>query len=212
MSSPYLDLAGDSVPLEKVLGNGAALRTPLRYVWSSKYDVEATIYSLQREQNVYRRLHNPQDACCDGVVCCTRFFAEATELAYMVNGDLQLYLAYHPSCQQQQLEWRVLVADISTQNFLVDSDLPLKLCDFSEASLLPEDTNMELVDDHDYTAQVDIGPLGAVMFEVVAGKKVDLLPITDDIWLGHIIERCFTSQLSSAQSLLKALTSANPPP
>lgn len=50
---------------------------------------------------------------------------------------------------------RVLVADIASRNFLLDLDLNIKFCDFSEASLLP-------LDDNGYTTRIDIGFLGAV--------------------------------------------------
>lgn len=45
----------------------------------------------------------------------------------------------------------MLVADIGSRNFLLDSDLSLKFCDFSEASLLLLDLDMDLVDDYGYT-------------------------------------------------------------
>ncbi|KAJ5202968.1 hypothetical protein N7449_005047 [Penicillium cf. viridicatum] len=43
---------------------------------------------------------------------------------------------------------------------------PLKFCDFSEASLLPLESNMETVDDNGFTIQIDVGLLGAVMYEI----------------------------------------------
>lgn len=66
---------------------------------------------------------------------------------------------------------RVLVADIASRDFLLDSDLSLRLCDFSEASILPLDTDMASADDHGFSTRIDIGLLGAVMYEVVTGVK-----------------------------------------
>jgi hypothetical protein len=103
MSSPFLDVQGNPIPQEQVLGNGrsglillqnhAAVKTPLRYRWSSDYDVEENTFSLRREQDVYRRLQCPGDERTHGVVPCLEFTANSTHLAYMVNGDLQAYLA-----------------------------------------------------------------------------------------------------------------------
>ncbi|GIK06156.1 hypothetical protein Aspvir_001799 [Aspergillus viridinutans] len=254
MSSPFLDIQGNPIPQERVIGNGAsavvllqngvAVRTPLRYLWSSDSDVEVNIESLRREQDVYRRLQSPGDKRSEGVVRCIGFLNEATQLAYMVNGDLRTYLAKCRPSPQLQLTWfnemartlsyihdrRVLVADIASRNFLLNSDLSLKICDFSEASLLPLDSDMQAVDDNGYTTKIDIGLLGAVMYEVVTGNKceVDLfkdnsptdgrahwperkfLPSTQGIWLGWVIEGCWNGEFSSAHSLLQALNSINP--
>jgi serine/threonine protein kinase len=254
MSSPFLDIKGNAIPQEQVLGNGSsavvllqndvAVKTPLRYLWSSDSDVEGNIESLRREQDVYRRLQNPGDERSEGVVCCIGFSNEATQLAYMVNGDLRTYLAKCRPSPQLQLTWfnemartlsyihdrRVLVADIASRNFLLDSDLSVKICDFSEASLLPLDSDIEAVDDNGYTAQIDIGLLGAVMYEVVTGNKCEIdlfkdnsptdgrahwperkfLPGTRGIWIGWIIEGCWNGEFSNAHSLLQALDSINP--
>lgn len=162
----------------------------------------------------------------------------------MANGDLQTYLAKcHPS-HKLQLAWFyemartlgyvhekcVLVAGITSRDFLLDSDLSLKLCDFSESSLLPLDSNLETVDGNGFTIQIDIGLLGAVsMYEVVMGNKCEIdlfednsptdgrdywperksLPSTDGIWLGWVIEHCWDGEFCGAHSLLQALDSIN---
>jgi hypothetical protein len=71
---------------------------------------------------------------------------------------------------------------------------------------------METADDEGYSIQTDIGQLGAVIYEVVTGEKVkfDLfkhvpledgragwpwredLPSTRNVWLGSVIEKCWT--------------------
>ncbi|KAJ5580313.1 uncharacterized protein N7459_006298 [Penicillium hispanicum] len=253
MSSPFLDIRGDSIPLEQVLGNGAtavvlhrngvAVKTPLRYLWSSDSDTEVNLRTIRREQDVYRRLQSSEDERVDGVVPCLGCSAEATELAYMANGDLQAYLARGRPAHHLQLAWfreitrtlgyihdrRVLVADIASRNFLLDSNLSLKFCDFSEASLLPLDSNMDVVDDNGYTTQIDIGLLGKVMYEVVTGNKCEIdlykhnsptdgraywperksLPSTQGIWLGWIIDGCWNGEFRSAHSLLRALNSVD---
>ena len=253
MSSPFLDIRGDTIPLEQVLGSGGtavvllrdgvAVKTPLRYLWSSDSDVEVNIETIRREQDVYRRLQSSEDDRSDGVVRCLGFSTEATQLAYMANGDLQTYLAKCRPSYQLQLAWFretvrtlgyihdrcVLVADIASRNFLLDSDLSLKFCDFSESSLLQLDANMDAVDDNGYTARIDIGLLGTVMYEVVTGNKCEIdlfkdnsptdgraywpdrkfLPSTQDIWLGWIIEGCWDGEFRDTRSLLRTLDSVD---
>lgn len=105
---------------------------------------------------------------------------------------------------------RVLVAGISSRNFLVDDDLSLKISDFSEAPLLPLDSNMETVDDNGFNTQIDIGRLRTVIYEIATGNKCDvdlfvnnsptdgraywperrILPVTEDIRFGRTIEGC----------------------
>lgn len=68
MPSPFLDLRGDSILEEKVLGcrassavllqNDLAVKTPLRYLWCSDSDIRMNIDSIQREQHVYCRLQS----------------------------------------------------------------------------------------------------------------------------------------------------------
>lgn len=251
MSSPFLDTRGDPISQDQVLGSGSsavvllqdglAVKTPLRALWSSDSDVEVNTICIRREQDVYRRLQDPENDRSSGIVHCIGFLPEATQLACMTNGELRTYLANNRPPHQLQLTWfrqiartlgyihdrRVLIADIATRNFLLDSDLSLKICDFSEASLLPLDANMKTVDDNGYTTRIDIGLLGAVIYEVVTGNKceVDLfkdnspadgraywprretLPDTKDIWLGWIIEGCWDGTFRSAESLQQALDS-----
>lgn len=69
---------------------------------------------------------------------------------------------------------RVPVTDIASRNFLLDSNLFLQFSDFSEASLLALNTELETADDNGYTTQIDIGLLGTVIYEVVTGEKCEV--------------------------------------
>ncbi|PYI07391.1 kinase-like protein [Aspergillus sclerotiicarbonarius CBS 121057] len=195
MDSLFLDLRGNSIPMDQVLGYGAsavvilqddsAVKTPLRYSWSSDADVKMNTEVIQREQE------NP----CDGIVHCIEFAREATHLAYMANGDLRKYRKTNRPFPQLQLLWacqmartlvyiherRVLVTDIASRNMLLDVDLSLKFCDFSEASILPPDVDMGAVDDNGYTTRIDIGQLGAVIYEIVTGNKCDIDLFRDNL-------------------------------
>ncbi|PLB53282.1 hypothetical protein P170DRAFT_445071 [Aspergillus steynii IBT 23096] len=205
MATPFLDLQGNPISQDQVLGNsalvllqdGVAVKTPLRCLWSNPSDVEGNLQSLRREQDVYCRLQSSDDDRLNGS---------------RPSHELQLSWCLEMACIFSYIhDLCVLVADIVSRNSLLDSNLFLKFCDFSEASLLPLGSHMEAVDDTGFTTQIDIGLLGAVMHEIVTGEsaKIDLfrdtfftdgrayrpkreyLPETSDIWLGWIIEGCW---------------------
>lgn len=50
----------------------------------------------------------------------------------------------------------VIVADIACWNILLDLDLSIKFCDFTELTIMPPDTNMETDDDNGYSIYTDI--------------------------------------------------------
>lgn len=64
----------------------------------------------------------------------------------------------------------VIVADIACRNILLDSDLSIKFCDFTESTIMPPDTNMETDDDNRYSIHTDIGQLGKVFYKVITGR------------------------------------------
>ncbi|PYH42264.1 serine/threonine-protein kinase HT1 [Aspergillus saccharolyticus JOP 1030-1] len=253
-SSLFTDLDGQSIPDSEILGYGRsgvvilrdelAVKTPLRHPWSSEDEVQVNLEVLQREQEVYRRLNSPGsgNGQIDGVVPCIGFSTKAILLAPLENGDLHAYLEKNKPSQALQMSWfrqmartleqvhdkRVLVADIATRNYLLDSDLSVKLCDLTEASVLPLDTLMEAADDNGFSIQTDIGQLGAVMYEVVTGSKCEFdlfkdnapedgratwpqrtsLPSTNGLWIGQIIEKCWTQGgFQNAHPLHQALSS-----
>ncbi|RDW70559.1 uncharacterized protein DSM5745_08070 [Aspergillus mulundensis] len=120
---------------------------------------------------------------------------------------------------------RVIVGDIATRNFLLDAEFTVWMCDFTESVLLPLDTDMQRAEWAGYSIHTDIGQLGAVLYEVVTGEKCDFaifadlpaesssssgsgiwprredLPGTEGIWLGSVIERCWTRGVESAFAL-----------
>jgi serine/threonine protein kinase len=242
MSSPFLDLDGNTIPDDRILGygrsgvvllcDGTAVKMPLRYKSSPDDDVEVNTEVIQREQDVYRRLGQ-----CNGVVPCLSTSETTIQLALMENGDLRTYLARNRPPKSIQLSWfremsralacihdrSVIVADIASRNFLLDSDLSIKFCDFTESSIMPPDINMETADDNGYSVQTDIGQLGAVIYEIVTGERCEFdlfedpgacqptwprrtaLPSTQNIWLGPIIEKCWTKgAFQNADCLSKA--------
>lgn len=252
-ASLFVTLDGEPISEKEVLGYGrsgvvvlrheTAVKIPLRHPWSTQSDAELNIDVIQREQDVYRRLSPTVDDQLDGVVPYVELSPKATHLANMKNGDLRAYLERHDNKPPLalQISWfrqmaralerihdrRVLVADIASRNFLLDSNLSIKFCDFTEATVLPFDSTMETVDDNGYSIQTDIGELGAVMYEVVTGGQKcrfdlfkdnppddgrarwpsrDSLPSTEGLWLGPIIESCWTEGgFQNAHTLSQAL-------
>ncbi|KAJ9370061.1 hypothetical protein DTO282E5_5258 [Paecilomyces variotii] len=245
MSSPFLDLDGNPINGDEVLGYGRAglvvlreniaVKMPLRYRSSRDSDVETNIEVLQHEKEVYQRLGQ-----CEGVVPCIGFSETTIQLSFMANGDLRAYLNRNRPPRSLQLSWfrdmartlarihdrRVIVADIASRNFLLSDDLSIKFCDFTESSILHPDTDMENFNDNGYSIQTDIGQLGAVIYEVVTGKRCDFdlfkdqpstiseamwprrenLPNVKDIWLGPIIDKCWTEgSFKNAEGVAKAL-------
>ena len=49
----------------------------------------------------------------------------------------------------------MLVADIPSRNFLLDSVLSIKFSDFSKASLLPLHSDIDAVDGNEYITEID---------------------------------------------------------
>lgn len=255
MSSTFLDSHGEFIAEDRIIGYGStglvllhdnvAVKIPLRRPWTDEHVVERNIRLLRHEQNIYRRLQIPSlhDERSNGIVRCLAISTESTHLAFMSNGALESYLQNSNTRPplDLQLSWCremtrtlgfihercVLVADIATRNFLLDSDLSIKFCDFSLSSLLPLGTDMSLVNDHGFTTKIDIGLLGTIFFEIVTGRKVQmslfddtkdgsesgcptwperkLLPKTRGVWLGGIIEGCWDGTFQNAHSLLRAL-------
>ncbi|KAJ5639172.1 uncharacterized protein N7484_007034 [Penicillium longicatenatum] len=249
MPSPFLDVDGLPVPEDQILGNGGtalviirnelAVKMPLRYRWTSESDFNSHLSVIRKEQEVYRRLQHSGRSCCH-IVHCVNIYSNRTELAWMKHGDLRSFLTKNQPSRSQKLSWylamasglayihsqRVLVADIASRNFLVDSDLSIKFCDFTESTLFPMDTDMGSVDDLGYTVELDIRLLAAVFYEVETGEKCEVvlykeddplddracwpkrqfLPSTESLRIGPIIESCWKGEIRSADALVRALT------
>ncbi|EED11918.1 serine/threonine-protein kinase HT1, putative [Talaromyces stipitatus ATCC 10500] len=251
-ASLFMDLDGMPILDSDVIGYGGsgvvvrrgnlAIKMPLRYPGSSEEDVQSNIKVLQHEQEVYRRFNSFTEDLIDRIVPCSRLCTNAIELGFMENGDLRSYLQKHQPSRTVQIAWfrqmaraleqihgkYVLLCDIASRNILLDSDLSIKICDFSEASILPLGTTMETVNDQGFSVQTDIGLLGAVIYEVIAGQQCKFnlfdgpaasqatfphrtsLPSTASLWLGHIIEKCWTvGGFQNAHALSQALESAD---
>jgi serine/threonine protein kinase len=124
-------------------------------------------------------------------------------------------------------ERRIIIADVRLDNFLLDEDgSHVKICDFGGSTMMPLDWDLEGTDDIGYSVGTDIGEFGTAMYEVVTGvwkcdyelfqereggglvtacPPRDRLPPTDDVWLGHIIDKCWRQAYRSAKELAEEL-------
>ncbi|KAK5284785.1 hypothetical protein LTS03_008709 [Exophiala xenobiotica] len=122
-------------------------------------------------------------------------------------------------------EHRIIIADVRLDNLLLDDTLEVKFCDFGESTLMPLDWDLDGTDDLGFSVLTDIGQFGAAMYEVITGLRCkfdltqdrkepenlytcprrDSLPSTENIWLGHIIEKCWTQAFKSAKELAAEL-------
>ncbi|KAE8152743.1 serine/threonine protein kinase [Aspergillus avenaceus] len=225
-----------SISQEQILGIGRtglvvrqgelAIELSLKWSTSSDEEVKANIESLQHEQSIYTCLGK-----CDGVVPFLSFSETATTLRVMENGDLRSYLRQNRPPKHLQLSWlramartlayiherRVIVADIASRNFLLDSGLSIKFCDFTESIAPPLDTCMEKADFGGCSIRTDIGQLGSFdIFKDIPPKlsrgrwpRREDLPSTQGVWLGLIIDECWTeSAINTALDLCQELENA----
>ncbi|RMZ89118.1 hypothetical protein DV736_g3653, partial [Chaetothyriales sp. CBS 134916] len=221
-----------SVARGKYLGNGstafvflhegAAVKIPFHFSDASSPSLDGEIEAIRSEQSIYQRLNN-----CWGVVPYLSCTESTITLTYMENGDLRRYLETYRPPQSLQLSWMrdmaralmnihecgVLVEDITSRNFLLDSNLSIYFCDFATS---------ELVDTQGCLVDIELGQFGAVMYEIVTGKQIKFqvlydeagsarlptnLPSTNDAWLGSTIKKCWTGAFLDAHELLKELES-----
>ncbi|KIW39594.1 uncharacterized protein PV06_08193 [Exophiala oligosperma] len=198
------------------------------------------IEEIQCEKAMYRRLGNHH-----GIVRCHDL--ESTDPSIRMDrmsGDLRHFLDEQKRpTRQTQLRWfvtlahtmayihehRIIIADVRLDNLLLDDHLAIKFCDFAGSTLMPLEWDLHGTDDFGYSILIDIGQFGAVMYQVITGKKCKFelgekesdslltgtrredLPSTEGVWLGHIIENCWTMSFKSSNELAAALDQAKLP-
>lgn len=120
---------------------------------------------------------------------------------------------------------RIIIADLRLDNFLLDEYLNVKLGDFGESTLMPLEWDLTGPDNLGFSVLTDLGQLGAVIYEIVTGEACkfdifqsweisghtsvwpsrDSLPTLENVWLGEIIEKCWTAGYQSATDMLADL-------
>lgn len=185
--------------------------------------------SLKHEGLVYRHLGHVQ-----GVIKPYKVSDTEIQMPYLGLGSLSGYLRAHMDSVDgiQQLRWlreaahiicrvhgwRVLVADIAARNFLLDENLSLQMCDFTEAVIVSNENMATFVPEDFISVKSDIARFGSMMYEVISGRRYEFhvtpeietdldddpesktfkawptaekLPNTEDIFLGGIIRKCW---------------------
>ncbi|KIW19589.1 hypothetical protein PV08_00162 [Exophiala spinifera] len=116
---------------------------------------------------------------------------------------------------------RVIICDLRLDNIVYDDDMNIKLVDFSDSSRMDSQWDLKGCDKSGFSILSDIGRFGVVMFEIVTGQhcsfdiyedwhgvgppttwpRREKLPSTSEVWMGSIIEKCWTMGFASAQDL-----------
>lgn len=208
---------------------GASETTIISYEQTNELNKQ----SLKHEGHVYSHLgHVP------GVIKPYHMSDTEIRMPYLRQGSLSRYLRTHHGSvdNSQRLQWlqeaahivcrvherRVLVVDIATRSFLLDEDLSLHMCDFTESTIVADDEDMAECISEDFTSvKSDIARFGSMMYEVISGNQFefyvipdietdldedpvsktyitwptdDKLPITHPLFLGDIIKRCWSRE------------------
>lgn len=123
---------------------------------------------------------------------------------------------------------RVIICDIRLENIVYDDDMNLRLIDFSESSSMDPEWDLKGCDRYGCSIMTDIGQFGSVMFEMITGQhcyfdiyqdwkgvgnptiwpRRETLPPTNEVWLGEIVEKCWTKGFETAQDLERELDRA----
>jgi len=212
-----------------------AVKLPKSYLSGCNDDEDGVI---QREKDIYLRLGKCDgvvpylDLSGPGIVMVWMENGSLRDYLnkHQVTRSLQLsWFREMSQCLAIIHGHHVIVADINIRNFLVANDMSVKFSDFTESTLVELDLDMQTADDNGYSIYTDIGQIGAVMYEVITGQKCDFdlfkdqpqgpakamwprrdsLPSTQDVWLGLIIEKCWTKgAFRSSDELAAALVLA----
>lgn len=185
--------------------------------------------SLKSEGRIYQHLVN-----VEGVLQPFQISDTEIRMRYVRHGSLEKYLNANQATvgKAQLLRWfhdaatiisrvherRVLVADIAARNFLVNDDLTILLCDFSESVIVPEAENLDAFISEDFLSfKLDIARFGSMIYKTVSGQRYEFyvdtrietdledggakaykewptdeqLPNTEGVFLGDIIRRCW---------------------
>ena len=186
--------------------------------------------SLDREKKVYWRVEG-----CKGLVDHIKILQDGILLQYLERGDLETYITSQAEPEQHfKANWihsiistilsfhraKVLLDDIAVRNFLIAEDLSLRLIDFGQCSIFPEDTDMSTANDGGCTVQTDIFHLGCVIYSVAAWSKFECnlfgrlvrpsleeLPPVDGLFCGNIIQKCWSGHYQRMEHLTTDLCS-----
>jgi len=200
-------------------------RLPAEQREDQDYVNDCNRQTLELEKAMYERL-----GPCDGIAKVIKISADGILLEYYPDGDLEGYMTKHAEPDTHwKASWvlsmtrticyihkmRVLIDDITLRNLLIAPDKSLKLVDFGESSLFPEETDMAMANDHGVTIFADIFHVGCVIFSIATWTKfeynlfdhdfhrpaIEDLPILDRLLFHQAIQRCWTGQYRTSDEL-----------
>ncbi|PLB49605.1 hypothetical protein P170DRAFT_510134 [Aspergillus steynii IBT 23096] len=205
--------------------DNASEYTTILHEQTNRTNEEALIH----EGRIYEHLQS-----VEGVLKPHHISDTEIRMPYIGHRSLDRYMSANKAIigDEQRLAWfqnaadiisrvhgqRVIVADIATRNFLVNKDLSLQLCDFSESVIIPEDRALdEFVSEDFLSVKFDIARFGSMMYEIVSGSRYEFyvnpdidmdldddeskiykewptskrFPDTSNVFLGDIIRKCW---------------------
>jgi serine/threonine protein kinase len=227
------------------LPSGAIIKSP--FVTGSRDQLEVGRRKMQAEVHVYRRIHEnyPDHPRIPKVIhwypatsCLSMEFLENGNLAAFMERtpdrdiplDLRLRWAKHAAEAVQVLHsLRIIHCDVVPQNFLLDSELNLKICDLGGgsvdgwAALTMADVRY-LPPHYDMTAHSffsdDLFSIGSLIYFIMTGKHpyesrrkewvehlydTGRFPDTAYVICGDVIEKCWKNEFETAQAIYDAL-------
>ena len=131
---------------------------------------------LENEKEVYHRLGHH-----DGIINVIKISEEGIEMAYMENGSLFQYLQVQEPPHRLAVQWIlklaraidyahsmcIIIADVASKNVLLDKDMNVQLCDFSDSAAIPLDSDMSQAKHYGLSVKTDIFQFGSLMYEVL---------------------------------------------
>lgn len=252
----YVD--GTRINAKHIIGNGVdgfilhlgnmVLKTPklygiyrdgaIEYVEDSCHRPE----DLEQEKKIYAQLWDTA-----GVARCIDTSPNGITLEYYPNGSLEQYMDSFEEVEfVQKQRWiseivdvvarchekHVLIFDIALRNFLLAEDWTVRIIDFANSVLLPDDVVMSKADEGGCTTKLDMLHLGNVIYSIITWRRfsvdcamesewpdISRMPRVEDVPYGYIVANCWAKRYTSMQELqrdlvcaIKDLTTSTCPP
>lgn len=135
----------------------------------------------------------------------------------MSNGSLSDYLVSHSTPRVIQRQWFLQIAsalaaihdkciihnNITRKNLLLDSNLAVHFCGFSDAILLNPGTNMEkTTGDEGRSIYTDMAQFGNIIYDIVDELDGEFESCgLIHVWLGEVIGKCWIAGYRNARVL-----------
>lgn len=148
--------------------------------------------SLEHEKDIYDRLSG-----VEGVAQCHSFTAEGLLLDYYENGSLDNYLIQHTAPDiHLKHKWileivdiitkchsrRVLVSDIALRNILFTTDYSIRIIDFANSVVVPDEHNFASGDVTGCTPKLDLFHLANVIMSVATWEDFSVECAAESEW------------------------------